>query len=218
MTTKAIRQCLEAIIRRSALEPIAKEFSIGEFTVLFSSLGWRLRHSEHRLAADEYSVLKDAGLVKPELLSTVDIARMHLLAEALLLLPEAEHSDFFDKVFRTGDNKEREILLKSLMLLPTPLRFIATATDACRAAVKSTFEAISCENVYPSEYFQPETFRAMVLKALHLGIPVQRIYGLDKRRDADLARMAADYAKELKAAGHQIPEDVLLIGEIEGRQ
>ena len=147
----------------------------------------------------------------PEILSLTDMARIHLLRRALDRLPAEDHAGFIDALFRKGDNKEREALLRSLMLLPSPEQFLPTATDSCRAAVQTTFEAIACENAYPAKYFSPEAFSAMVLKALHLGIRVHRIHGLDKRKDSDLSRMAADYASELDAAKRPIPADIAII-------
>jgi hypothetical protein len=51
----------------------------------------------------------------------------------------------------------------------------------------------------------------MVLKAVFTGVAVGRIAGLDSRLDRDLARMAADYAQERRAAGRPVPPDLDLL-------
>jgi hypothetical protein len=48
----------------------------------------------------------------------------------------------------------------------------------------------------------------MVLKTLFLGVALERILGLDRRKTAELARMAEDYASERKAAGRSVPADI----------
>lgn len=211
MTPKIIENCLLNILQRTAPEMILKDSVIDKFTPWFSSLGWRLRHLNHSLSSSEQSVLKKAGLVAPEMLDIADIARIQLLLSALNHLAKDEQADFVALLFRQGDNKEREVLLRALVLLPTPEQFLATSIDACRAAVQTTFEAIACENVYPETYFPPEAFRAMILKALHLGVSLHRIHGLDRRKDKELLRMAVNYASELDAAGRAIPADIAII-------
>lgn len=206
--SNAIENCLEAILRRISPEALPKEFSLSQFPAMFASLGWRLRHLACKLSDEESATLREFGLVALEELSVADIARIHLLRLALNRLATGEQAGFVDALFRTGDNKEREVLLRGLMLLPLPEQFLATAIDACRAAVQTTFEAIACENAYPEKYFYPEAFRAMVLKALHLGVPLHRIHGLEKRKDQELSRMATDYASELNAAGRAVPADI----------
>lgn len=211
MTTDAIEKCLSAILQRIAPEIALEEFPVSDFFSLYSSLGWRLRHLTQAISSDEHALMKEAGLAAPEIFSMTDLARISLLRRVLDRLAKEEQPGFVEALFRKGDNQEREALLKGLKLLPLPGQFLATAVDSCRAAVQSTFEAIACDNTYPAEYFPPEAFRSMVLKALHLGVPVRRIYGLERRMDNDLSKMAADYASELKAAGRLVPADVIVI-------
>jgi hypothetical protein len=170
-----------------------------------------LRRREHALADEECALLEQAGLVEPKSLRLDEIARIHALRCMLDALHMDSHVEWIEALFRRGDNGEREAMLRSLVLLPAPGRFLPTAIDACRAAVQTTFEAIACDNAYPAGHFPPDAFRAMVLKALHLGVPVGRIHGLVTRADAELTRMAADYAAELHAAGRPVPADVVFI-------
>ena len=48
----------------------------------------------------------------------------------------------------------------------------------------------------------------MVLKALFNEVALSRIAGLAGRRNAELTRMAADYASERRAAGRTVPADI----------
>jgi hypothetical protein len=214
MSAKSIRiveEVLVAVLLRIAPKAANVEFVADEFFARFAAIGWRLRHLACILSNDETASLKLLGLAAPEMLSVADLARIHLLRRVLERLPGAAHAAFVEELFRKGDNKECEAVLRGLVLLPAPEQFIATAVGSCRAAVQTTFEAIACENTYPEKYFSSEVFRAMVLKALHLGIPVRRIHGLERCRDDDLRRMATDYASELEAAGKPIPADIAII-------
>jgi hypothetical protein len=210
MEKQSVNSCLESILRRHAPEFVAPPAGDG-FNEFFSALGWRLRRRDHVLADAERKFLQDAGLLVPEALGLDGIARIHALLHMVVALPWENHVEWIAAVFRRGDNGEREAMLHALVLLPEPGRFLSTAVDACRAAVQTTFEAMACDNAYPAGYFPPDAYRAMVLKALHLGVPVERIHGLEARADAELGRMAADYAAELRAAGRPVPADVVFI-------
>lgn len=216
MKKQSIDNCLATILSRHAPEVAVPPLGAEVFSAHFSSLGWRLRRQTHALSGDECALLKNAGLVAPEVMGLDEIARIHALRRMLDILPEETHVEWFDALFRRGDNGEREAMLRGLILLPGPERLLHTGVDACRAAVQTTFEAMACENAYPAGYFPPEAFRAMVLKALHLGVPVRRIHGLEARMDAELSRMAADYAGELRAAGRTVSPDVVFIAEEKG--
>jgi hypothetical protein len=134
-----------------------------------------------------------------------------LLCAAGEALPSDETLGLVAEAYRTGDNAEREALLGALILLPEPRRFLATALEACRTNVLTVFEAIACENPYPARCFPPDAFNRMVLKALFVGTAVSRIVEIEERANPELARMAASYASERRAAGRPVPEDIAFV-------
>jgi hypothetical protein len=181
------------------------------FFAAFCSLGWRLRKTSHTINPSELAQLKQAGISDPESLSLTELARVALLCRGLATTPMEQHLPLLLELFRTGDNAEREAILKTLILLPAPGRFLDIALDGCRSSVQTTVEAITLDNVYPSRYFPAESYRGMVLKALHLGLPLTRIDGLADHLDEELIRMAEAYASERRAAGRTIPADFELL-------
>ena len=181
------------------------------FVAAFCSLGWRLRKSSQTISSSELAQLKQAGISDPNCLSLTELARATLLCRGLSAMPMEQHVPLLREMFRTGDNAEREAILKSLILLPEPERFLNIALDACRSSVQTTVEAITLYNRYPDRYFSAESYRGMVLKALHLGLPLARIDGLAHHVDAELTRMAAAYASERRAAGRTLPADIDLL-------
>ena len=103
--------------------------------------------------------------------------------------------------YERGDSSEQQSWLKSIAVLPEPERLLPVVIDACRTNILPLFEAIACENPYPARHFPERNFNQMVLKALFNRVALSRIVGLAGRLNPELARMAADYAAERRAAG-----------------
>ncbi len=110
--------------------------------------------------------------------------------------------------YELGDSREQESWLRGLSVLPEGHYFLATAIDSCRTNIIPIFEAIACENPYPSVHFPELNFNQMVLKCLFNRIALSRIIGLQSRLNAELSRMADHYGRELTAAGRPVPNDI----------
>jgi hypothetical protein len=145
-----------------------------------------------------------------------EVARTALLLRALDCLAPAEHAAFVDEVYRRGDSREQAAVLRTLALLPEPVRFLATAVEACRTNVRVVFEAIACGNPYPAAHFPDLAFNQMVLKALFVELPLASVIGLRARLTPELRRMADDYARERRAAGRSVPDDIAILTEARG--
>ena len=113
-----------------------------------------------------------------------------------------------EELYDRGDNRERQAVLRALPLLADGERFLPLAIEACRTNVLTIFEAIACENDYPQRLFPEPNWNQMVLKAAFNGVALARIVGLDARKNAELARMATDFAAERRAAGRPVPADL----------
>jgi hypothetical protein len=154
----------------------------------------------------------DAGELRP----LDEVARAALLLRALDCLAPAEHAAFVDEVCRRGDSREQAALLRALAVLPAPERFLATAVEACRTNVRAVFAAIACENPYPARHFPDLAFNQMVLKVLFVELPLASVAGLRGRITAELRRMAEDYARERRAAGRPVPNEIAILTEARG--
>jgi hypothetical protein len=133
---------------------------------------------------------------------------------ALLIASAVEHPKAFvddaTSCYEHGDAREQLSWIRGVCLLPDPSRFTALVIDACRTNILPLFEAVACDNPFPSTHFPELHFNQMVLKALFNGVPLARIIGLRKRRNAELTRMARDYAEERRTAGRDVPRDIAL--------
>jgi hypothetical protein len=140
-----------------------------------------------------------------------ELGRALLLLRAVEARPAATHLAFVEDLYRTGEIRERQAVLRVLGALPEPGSYLKLAVDSVRANVLSEIEAIACENPYPARHFTDEAFNQMVLKCLFNGVALGRVQGLAERRGAELERMVAAYAAERRAAGRSVPPDVALV-------
>ncbi len=140
----------------------------------------------------------------PERWSILDAARALLvLSRAHLEGPEGVA--ILDEVFRHADVGELCALHRSLQLLPGDARFAWRAGEGCRSSMSAVYEAAACDTGLPFARFDDLAWRQLVVKALFVGAPVARIHGLDRRLDAELARMVLDLVDERRSAGRGIP-------------
>jgi hypothetical protein len=110
--------------------------------------------------------------------------------------------------FEQGDAREQQSWLRAIALWPEATAFLPSAIEACRTNILPVFEALACENPYPAAHFPDRNFNQLVLKAMFNSIRLSRILGLAERRNAELTRMARDYAAERTAAGRTVPADI----------
>jgi hypothetical protein len=140
-----------------------------------------------------------------------ECGRVLLLLAGLAAVPAGEQVAVVEDLYRTGEIRERQAVLRALAYLPEPARFTALAVDSVRANVLSELEAIACENPFPARHFPEAAFNQLVMKSLFNGIALRRIAGFPQRRSAELVRMVSGYASERRAAGRTVPDDVAFV-------
>jgi hypothetical protein len=215
--------CLLALVAARApesamtwLRTALATLSLQSFGPAFASAARRFGHAPLALTALERAELARSSQ-PPTLGSVLEVMPLSGLVRSLLLLgavrlvPEDGQVSFVARTFDTADSFERAAVLRSLGGLPDPARFVDVAVHACRTHVQDVFEAIACENPYPSQYFPDPAFQQLVLKCFFTEVPVRRVEGLASRLNAELARMALAYASERRAAGRSVPPDLELV-------
>ncbi len=176
----------------------------GDFDLRFASAARELGKASIHLTADDRLRLLDAGIDW-----SLERWAMDELGRVLLLL--GAPPERFEPSFVRGDNRERQAVLKALPLVEDPEPMLPLAIEACRTNVKDVFEAIACDNPLPAVHFAEAPFNQLVLKAIFVDAPVDRIVGLGRRTNPELVRMADDYASERRAAGRAPPPGLLIL-------
>jgi hypothetical protein len=196
----------------------AAGFGRAQLMAAFAGVGRRFRAPALALTDAERAALSAEGFVEPGVLSLADLARTALLLRAVAALPEASHGALAAELIKKGDTAERVAVLRALPLLPGPGRFVELAIDSCRSHVQEVFDAVACDNGYAARHFSEAAFNQMIMKAMFTGVPLERVHGWRTRVNAELSRMASDFAAERRAAGRPVPEGVAQIhAEMETR-
>lgn len=177
----------------------------------WSGAARRLGRAPLAVTDAEAATLRAGGAFVPEGWGADECGRVLLLLAAMGAIPAAEQVAVVEEIYRTGEIRERQAVLRSLAHLPEPERFVSLAVESVRANVLSELEAIACENPFPARHFPEAAFNQLVLKSIFNGISLRRIAGLPARRGPELVRMVTAYASERRAAGRPVPDDVSLV-------
>ncbi|MYV56834.1 EboA domain-containing protein [Streptomyces sp. SID3212] len=143
--------------------------------------------------------------------STEDAVRTVLLAQ--LPLEGKDLADEAARHYHHGDAAERRGVLRALAFLPVGAYGLELTDDALRTNDDRLIAAAL--GPYAKVHLDQYRWRQAVLKCLFTGIPLAKVAGLHERRDAELARMAAGFAAERRAAGRPIPADLWLVDAYE---
>ncbi len=130
----------------------------------------------------------------------------------ILVLSCFEHplqlAEQLGRLLRHSDLKEQLALYRGLPLYPSSDALNDCLADGLRSNMSKVFEAIAHGNPYPAWYLDTHRFNHMVLKALFIDSTLSPIVGLDERNNAELARMLLDTARERRAAGRSVSEEL----------
>ena len=165
--------------------------------------------------------------------SSADVSRLQLLGWAwpdascavgalarwlLVTLPAetAQRRVWIGAQLNYGDADEQSVLLRSLPFVDHSGELVDLAVEAGRTNALDVFAAIACHNPYAARHYTEAQMNQLVMKAVFLGLSLQDILGLQARKNAELARMARDFAAERRSAGRSIPEDLGVIADAGG--
>jgi hypothetical protein len=135
---------------------------------------------------------------------SADQAARTLLVLALPATDPAAWLATLDRCFHAGTVEELVALYQALPLLPHPALLTPRAAEGVRSSMTPVFAAVALDNPYPAAHLADEAFNQMVLKCFFCGLDSARIVGLETRRNADLGRMLAHYARERRLASRPI--------------
>ena len=141
--------------------------------------------------------------------TSAETARLILLMTSIENNP-AQAESIISAYYRMGDESEHMALIRGLIFF-APADFLSViALDVGRTNNLKVLAALTLDNPYPACFFSEEQFNQMVLKALFLGLAIERIAGLNQRANPDLARMGENYVVEREQARRSVPVDIWL--------
>jgi hypothetical protein len=179
------------------------------FAAAFAAAGRRIGRAP--IGEADATQLAALGLPWAATSGADECGRAALVLAAVAARDPAEHVALVHGLFRRGEIRERQAVLRTLAALPDPARFAAVAADAHRSNAQPVFEALACDNAYPARHLADPAYFQLVVKALFVGAPLARVRGLAERTTPELVRMIDAFASERRAAGRPVPDDVALI-------
>jgi hypothetical protein len=193
-------------------DEVCAEVGAGCDDLRFGSLvSMASRHARRRPADLQPGDLERAGeLVEgwnPERWSLLDLLRVGLV----LSRPDLERESAAKAIcgaVKYADVGELCAFYRSFAFLPRPADYVWQAGEGCRSNMNDVFEAIACDNPYPAAHFDEVAWRALVVKAIFVGAPIWRVFGLDGRLGEELATVALDLADERRSAGRVVQPEL----------
>lgn len=127
---------------------------------------------------------------------------------AFLLKYSQEKPTHFEELLKklksTADTAELISINKGMILYPYSSTLRQIAEESLRSNIKSLFESVAHNNAFPKEYFDEISWNQMILKALFIESAIYKIFDFDARKNAELNRMAEEYALERISASRPV--------------
>ena len=146
-----------------------------------------------------------------------DRARAELVCALLAALPATAAAPQLADLYRYGDDAERRGVLRGLNDSRTvSSQVAAVGVDLVSDALRTNDPRLVAAALGPfaAEHLDQHAWRHGVLKALFMGIPLDVVAGLERRADAELARMAVALIDERRAAGRVVSDDMTRLATI----
>lgn len=121
------------------------------------------------------------------------------------------------ELYTHGDTGERRGVLRGLDALtvrgPLPPELIALGQELAADALRTNDPSLvaAAAGPFAAAHLDQHTWRHAVVKLVFQQVSLDAVADLDRRADAELARMAHDLAAERRAAGRSVPDDLARI-------
>lgn len=138
----------------------------------------------------------------------IELARFQSLANLLQALEQKKRRGVLETCLRYADDNEKQAICKGFCLLDPAGECQSSIANLCRTNNRDLFAAIALENSWPAQHFSDMSFEQMLLKALFLGLDINKVVGVKERHSQRMSRLAFDYLSELIAANRTWPPSI----------
>jgi hypothetical protein len=183
-------------------------FSEKNFYLSFSLVSRHIGKKALKLSASDYKEAEALRAGFSPINMTMDQAARIFL---LLHIPSDDftrYNNVLDNLFATAEIHELLALHRALPLLPHPQLLIPRCTEGIRTNMTVVFDAVALHNPYPADFIDENAWNQMVLKAVFMERPLDKIVGLDSRANSTLAVMLTDFARERRAANRTVTPEL----------
>ncbi|MDD7983618.1 EboA domain-containing protein [Lentisphaera marina] len=174
------------------------DFQSKEFLIQFSGVPRKLGRQIPDYDDEETQQLN-------ELAPALALLSIGNLGRVLLASKLASRSDLQELLLR-GDDFEKATSLLALNFRDDGKELHNDVVNVCRTNSLDTYKALAINNPYPSEHFTEAEFIQLTLKVLFMGLPFDKIYGLEKRCNDKLIEAVLFFYTERTAAKRTVPD------------
>jgi hypothetical protein len=215
----AVLACLRTVLSRN-LEPGAMSWLEGEIDrqrsavderrlgISLGLVGRKIGRRDLTLGGDDMATAERLRpRWRPDTWGADEAARIAILL-ATYRDDDAAFAARIDRLCTMADVTEHVACLKGFAIFPAARELHDRAREGVRSSTRLIFEAIATSNPYPFDYFDTAAWNQMVVKCVFVECPIERIVGLDERRNPELVQMLRDFIAERRAAGRPLPDAV----------
>src|SRR5688500_12401335 len=141
------------------------------FGISWSGAGRRLGRAAIEVSDEQAIALRGQGaLFVPRGWGADELGRGLLLLVGAEGRDAAEVAPAVDELFRKGEMREQQAVLRVLGYLTPAPDYVLLASEAVRSNVISVLEALACDNPFPAQHMAEPAFNQMVMKSLFNGL------------------------------------------------
>ncbi|GAA3885532.1 EboA domain-containing protein [Leifsonia kafniensis] len=140
-----------------------------------------------------------------------DRARERLVQALLAALPPHDAARMLGELYHFGDDAERRGVLRGLNAAPHLAdTVVTTGLELVADALRTNDPRLVAAALgsFSGRHIDQHGWRHGVLKAVFMGVPLAAVSDVERRSDAELARMAAALIAERRAAHRDISDDI----------
>lgn len=165
----------------------------GSFIMNFGRVSRMIERREVQFSKDQLIEIRNyyPGFISDNWYTDV-MVRAYLLTQ----YPVENRESVVSKILSVANMKELVALYKGIYLLDDRYSYIDMMQKGVKTNMVNVFDAIALNNPFAAEFFDDVHWNKLVIKAIQMNRPIYQIYGIDHRKNEQLASGLLRYASE----------------------